>query len=136
MKSDAFFENQQRFGNSNSNFTFISIIMQKVPRSRAVLMLSASEIPEISNWNWDSILPPKNDQFYETFDNQVAYLRRATDIKIKDLCKLLRISTTTFYILYPVHPAQNSFFISESPGRPSLVNPEDESALLQFIENC
>lgn len=108
----------------------------KVPRSRTVLMLNASEIPELADWNWDEILPPENDPFYDSFDNQVQSLRNSTTIRIKDLCKLMKISTATFYILYPLNPLQNMPNVQESRGRPTVVSPDDEIALLTYIEEC
>ncbi|KAK8890791.1 hypothetical protein M9Y10_027990 [Tritrichomonas musculus] len=108
----------------------------KVPRSRTVLMMNAAEIPEIANWNWNDILPPVGDHFYDTFDNQVNLLRSNTIIRIIDLCKLFKISTATFYILYPANQLRNLTTFQSSPGRPTLVSKEDENSLLEYIKAC
>ena len=110
--------------------------MNKVPRSRTVLLLTAAEIPDLADWEWNEILPPEDDPFYDCFDNQVQYLKNNTIIRIKDLCKLMRISTATYYILYPVKPPQNTFVFQNSRGRPTMVNQDDENSLLQHIEAC
>lgn len=92
--------------------------MHKAQRSRTVLLSMASEIPEISNWLWDSILPQENDEFYDKFEYQVRYLQQKTMINIQTLCKLLRISTATYYVLFPLHNNSIRQLSQNSPGRP------------------
>lgn len=110
--------------------------MQKAPRSRTVLLSTASEMPEISNWSWDTILPQEDDEFYETFEYQVRYLQQKTMINIQTLCKLLRISTATYYALFPLHNNSIPQSSQNSPGRPPLTSVDDENALLTYIREC
>ena len=35
--------------------------MNKVPRSRTVLLLTAAVIPDLADWEWNEILPPEDD---------------------------------------------------------------------------
>ena len=110
--------------------------MIKSPRSRTFIMISASEIEEISDWCWDTILPEENDEFYDSFEYQVRYLQQRTLITIELLCQLLKISTRTYYILFPRFPNQIPEWSQNLPGRPRLVTDEDENQLLQCIETC
>ena len=42
--------------------------MIKIPRSRTVILIPASEIPDIAEWCWDNILPPEDHEFYNDFE--------------------------------------------------------------------
>ena len=53
-------------------FTFILFSMFKTPRSRTVIIISASEIPEIADLPWNEILPPENHEFYNSFEIPLA----------------------------------------------------------------
>ena len=48
----------------------------------------------------------------------------------------MKISTTTYYVLFPRFPNQIPQWSQNQPGRQKLVNDEDESKLLQYIESC
>lgn len=84
--------------------------MTKAPRSRTVILISASNIPEIADWCWDSILPPEDHQFYNDFEYQLKYLKQTTLISIQNLCKLLKISTSTYYIFFPIYHDQLMYY--------------------------
>lgn len=109
--------------------------MFKTPRSRTVIIISASEIPEIAHWPWNEILPPEDNEFYESFDYQLKYLKQMTLISIQNLCKLMKISTSTYYLFNSIKPIQIQR-IQELPGRPKIVSDEDEIQLLRHIEFC
>lgn len=109
--------------------------MFKTPSSRTVIIISASEIPEIAGWPWNEILPPENHEFYNSFEYQIKYLKQVTLISIQMLCILLKISISTYYLLFSNCQTQNQY-IQNLPGLPTLVNNEDEMQLLQYIELC
>ena len=109
--------------------------MLKTPRSRTVIIISASEIPEIADWQWDEILPPEDNEFYESFDYHLKYLKQMTLISIQNLCKLMKISTSTYYLFNSIKPIQIQS-IQELPGSHKIVRDEDEIQLLGLIEFC
>lgn len=58
-----------------------------------------------------------------------------TLISIQNLCKLMKISTSAYYLFNSIKPIQIQS-IQELPGRPRIVSDEDEIQLLRHIEFC
>lgn len=72
--------------------------MNKAVRSRILIMERLTEVKTLGNMDWDEIIPDEIDSsFYDSFLNQLFFLKDLQVLRIRDLAYVLRISTKTYY---------------------------------------
>lgn len=101
--------------------------MHKAVRTKYVLMERINQMESQFDVNWDERIPNDlNDPFYSSFINQMEYLQSFHDLKVIDLCTILRISTKTYEKIIR-HEIENPV------GRPPLIDEEVEQVFIQKI---
>ena len=114
--------------------------MHKAVRSKELIMERISEIDYLCNDDWNTIIPDDLDsEFFSSFPAQLNFLRRLRELKIADLCYILRISTKTYYKLLPILEKghvkdENADEAEPNIGRPPNVTNEEELELLKQLE--